>query len=87
MGVVVRCGICGEVLFRSSQLPLLQDLPEEIRRQLSEALGLLREVSWENPSFARGAVLLSLALYHLSTFHPEKLSELVRVEVEPEEMK
>jgi hypothetical protein len=83
MEMVVRCGICGEVLFRGSQLSWLQELPEEVRKQLSEALGLLREVSWENPSFAREVVLFSIALHHLSSRHPEKLRELVRVEEEP----
>jgi hypothetical protein len=82
MGVVVRCGVCGEVLFRGSQLSWLQELPEEVREQLLHALGLLREVSWEDPPFARGVVLFSIALHHLSTRHPEKLQELVRVEEE-----
>ncbi len=80
--MVVRCGVCGEVLFRS-QLPWLRELPEEVKTQLSEALTLLREVSWENPSFAREVVLFSIALHHLSSRHPERLRELVRVEEEP----
>ncbi|MEM1981186.1 MAG: hypothetical protein DSO02_02245 [Hadesarchaea archaeon] len=83
MEVVVKCGICGEVLFRGSQLSWIQELPEEVKRQLSEALGLLREVSWQDPSFARDLVLFSIALRHLSSNHPEKLRELVKVEMEP----